>query len=177
MRLPNPLGLALTGLSAQQLKIYEHFGEARVDQIVPPPGSTGITQQQTQSLAPLQQQQQQQQQPVSTVVAAAPAPAPAPPPQQQLKERIAQAQGVPDDIVSFEQLFTAITANCDKAVQLVSEVTETKLADLPPNHSIMAALTQALVIAQTNAIKYPELLLKAAQYAVNCLFTQTHETQ
>ena len=173
MRLPNPLGLALTGLSAQQLKIYEHFGEARVDQIVPPPGSTGITQQQTQSLAPLQQQQQQ---PVSTVVAAAPAPAP-PPPQQQLKERIAQAQGVPDDIVSFEQLFTAITANCDKVVQLVSEVTETKLADLPPNHSIMAALTQALVIAQTNAIKYPELLLKAAQYAVNCLFTQTHENQ
>ena len=93
------------------------------------------------------------------------------------EERIAQAQGVPDDIVSFEQLFTAITANRDKAVQLVSEVTETKLADLPPNHSIMAALTQALVIAQTNAIKYPELLLKAAQYAVNCLFTQTHETQ
>lgn len=167
LRLPNPLGLAPTGLSAQQLKIYEHFGETRVDQIVPPPGSAAITQQQPQSLAPLQQQSQA---PAGVGVGAV-----APPPQQQKERVVAQAQGVPDDIVSFEQLFAAITANCDKAVQLVSEVTETKLADLPPNHSIMAALTQALVIAQSNAIKYPELLLKAAQYAVNCLFTQAHE--
>lgn len=74
----------------------------------------------------------------------------------------------------MEQLFTAITQYCEKAVLLVSEVSESKLSDLPPNHPIMATLTQALTIAQSNALKYPDLLLRAAQYAVNCLFTQVH---
>ena len=101
-------------MSAQQLKIYEHFGEARVDQIVPPPGSTGITQQQNTIISTITTATA-----TTSIYSSSGSTAPAPPPpQQQLKERIAQAQGVPDDIVSFEQLFTAITANCDKPFNL-----------------------------------------------------------
>lgn len=161
LRLPDPLGLAVNGLSGQQLRIYDHFGETRVDDGIPapvPPGSIA-TQPQAQPQHPQAQQlpltQQQQ------------------PQQPQLQQDL--QQGIPEDVISFEQLFAAITSNCDKAIQLLAEVTETKLSDLPPNHPITAALTQALLIAQSNAIKFPELLLKAAQYAVNCLFTQTHE--
>ncbi|RCK57380.1 General negative regulator of transcription subunit 1 [Candida viswanathii] len=162
LRLPEPLGLAANGLGAQQLRIYEHFGEARVEEGIPlPPGAIGQPQpqhHQPHQLPLIQQQQQQQQQQ-----------------QPQHQDLATQQQAIPDDVISFEQLFAAITSNCDKAIQLLSEVTETKLSDLPPNHPITAALTQALLIAQSNAIKFPELLLKAAQYAVNCLFTQTHE--
>lgn len=82
---------------------------------------------------------------------------------------------VQEDSIPVDQLFTAITQSCEKAIQLLSDVTETKLSDLSPSHPIMQSLTQALGIAQANAIKYPELLLKAAQYAVNCLFTQVHD--
>ncbi|CUM64513.1 uncharacterized protein PRCAT00002118001 [Priceomyces carsonii] len=82
---------------------------------------------------------------------------------------------VQDDFATFESLFTAITQNCEKSIQLLSDVQETRLADLDPNHPIMTSLSHALTIAQNNALKYPELLLKAAQYAVNCLFTQAHE--
>ncbi|KAL6454250.1 hypothetical protein SBY92_003711 [Candida maltosa Xu316] len=171
LRLPDPLGLGVNGLSSHQLRIYEHFGETRIEQaIAPPPGTTAGQAVQPQLQQPQQQQQQPQPQPQSQSLQQL---------QQQQQQEFGavqpQVQGVPDDAISFEQLFSAITSNCDKAIQLLTEVTETKLSDLPPNHPIMAALTQALFIAQSNAIKFPELLLKAAQYAVNCLFTQTHE--
>lgn len=79
------------------------------------------------------------------------------------------------DEVLFETLFATITQNCDKAILLLADTPETKLIELAANHPIMAALTHALTVAQTHALKYPELLLKAAQYAVNCLFTQQHD--
>ncbi|KAK6457739.1 CCR4-Not complex component, Not1-domain-containing protein [Scheffersomyces xylosifermentans] len=97
-------------------------------------------------------------------------------PQQQQEVSIGQQVTLQqEDSIPVEQLFSAITQNCEKAISLLNDVSETKLADLSPSHPIMASLTQALAIAQANAVKYPELLLKAAQYAVNCLFTQVHE--
>ena len=96
----------------------------------------------------------------------------APPQEVQVASQIPISQEEP---ITFEQLFAIITQNCEKAIQLLEDVKETKLQELPPSHPIMTALTQALTVAQNNALKYPELLLKAAQYAVNCLFTQTHE--
>ncbi|KAK6886170.1 General negative regulator of transcription subunit 1 [Candida tropicalis] len=144
LRLPDPLGLAVNGLSGQQLRIYDHFGETRVDDGIPAPAPPGSipTQPQAQPQHPQAQQlpltQQQQ------------------PQQPQLQQDL--QQGIPEDVISFEQLFAAITSNCDKAIQLLAEVTETKLSDLPPNHPITAALTQALLIAQSNAIKFPELM-------------------
>ncbi|EDK46785.1 conserved hypothetical protein [Lodderomyces elongisporus NRRL YB-4239] len=197
LRLPEPLGLSTRGLSAQQLKIYEHFGEfsgversnAPTPLIAQPQPHQPLVQQLPQQLPQhlpqhLQQQQlhtlhtnstqhtyQQQQQQVL---------------QQQQPHQLQQiTQDFPahqqqsrmlqEDVASVEQLFAIITQYCEKAINLLADVTETKIADLPPNHPIMTALTQALSIAQANAIKFPDLLLKAAQYAVNCLFTQAHE--
>lgn len=133
LRLPEPLGLNAAGLTSQQLRIYEKFGDE----------ATGHIQGQEPGIPP--------QQPQATLV------------QQQ------------EEAIPIDQLLIAFTQNCERAIQLLSDVSETKLSDLSPNHPIMIALTQALTIAQANTLKYPELLLKAAQYAVNCLFTQTHE--
>ncbi|KAI5950268.1 CDC39 [Candida jiufengensis] len=174
LRLPEPLGLNPRGLSAQQLKIYEQFGELRGDQLgqrVGPP--QGVL------LQPQPQQSQLQAQPSLAQ-------------QQQLPTQLQQTQHnqltqdfplqhqasttmIQEDVITSEHLFTAITQYCEKAIQMVSEVSENKLSDLPPNHPIMTTLTQALAIAQSNASKYPDLLLKSAQYAVNCLFTQIHD--
>ncbi|KAG5419974.1 CDC39 [Candida metapsilosis] len=170
LRLPEPLGLNRKGLNVQQLSIYEHFGELRNDSLdglraagLTPSGAPAI-------LAHPQPQQhpQQQQQPQLQAQ-----PQMQPP---QLGQDFPQQPSslVQEDIMPLEQLFTAITRYCEKAVQLVSEVSENKLSNLPPNHPIMTTLTQALAIAQSNALKYPDLLLRAAQYAVNCLFTQVH---
>ncbi|EGW30545.1 uncharacterized protein SPAPADRAFT_143625 [Spathaspora passalidarum NRRL Y-27907] len=157
LRLPEPLGLNSNGLSAQQLRIYETFGDNANIRPAEVAGAAATTVGAVAGTAAA----------AAVAVDSAIQPAVVPPPQQQV---------VPEEAgVSFEQLFAAITANCEKAVQLVSEVTETRLSDLPPTHPIMTCLTQALAIAQSNTLKYPELLLKAAQYAVNCLFTQTHE--
>lgn len=76
---------------------------------------------------------------------------------------------------TFEQLFNAFTQHCEKAIQLLAEVSETKLSDLSKEHRITVLVNQTLQIAQSNALKFPELLLKAAQYAVNCLFTQAND--
>ena len=76
---------------------------------------------------------------------------------------------------SADQLFSFITQMCDKAIQTLPGIKETALHELPAEHPILQSLSQALALCQTNALKYPELLLKVAQYAVNCLFTQVHE--
>lgn len=80
-----------------------------------------------------------------------------------------------DDFATMDQLFGIITQMCEKALQMVSGVKETSLSELGSDHPILQALTQALSLCQSNALKHPELLLKVAQYAVNCLFTQVHE--
>lgn len=166
LRLPEPLGLNPKGLSPQQLNIYEHFGELRNELLdglraagLTPTGAPAI-------LAHPQPQQLAQQQPQAQMQG----------PSQLGQDFPVQQQTslVQEDIIPLEQLFTAITQYCEKAVLLVSEVSESKLSDLPPNHPIMATLTQALAMAQSNALKYSDLLLRAAQYAVNCLFTQVH---
>ncbi|KAM9933017.1 hypothetical protein OXX80_007357, partial [Metschnikowia pulcherrima] len=76
---------------------------------------------------------------------------------------------------SADQLFSVVTQMCDKAIQTLAGLKETALAELPADHPILQTLSQALALCQANAVKYPELLLKVAQYAVNCLFTQVHE--
>lgn len=82
-----------------------------------------------------------------------------------------------EDVIEFEQLFAAIIQNCEKSIQILSDFKDKKLSDLSPIHPVMLVLTQALTIAQNNSLKYPELLLKFAQYVVNCLFTQFYENQ
>ncbi|OBA21148.1 Not1-domain-containing protein [Metschnikowia bicuspidata var. bicuspidata NRRL YB-4993] len=76
---------------------------------------------------------------------------------------------------SADQLFSFITQLADKAIQTLAGIKETSLHELPADHPILQSLSQALALCQSNAVKYPELLLKVAQYAVNCLFTQVHE--
>lgn len=80
-----------------------------------------------------------------------------------------------DEFATVDQLFNIITQMCEKAIQMLSGVKETNLSELGAEHPILQALTQALSLCQSNALKHPELLLKVAQYAVNCLFTQGHE--
>lgn len=80
-----------------------------------------------------------------------------------------------DDFATMDQLFSIITQMCEKALQMLAGVKETSLSELVADHPILQALTQALSLCQSNALKHPELLLKVAQYAVNCLFTQVHE--
>ena len=138
LNLPEPLGLSVNGLSAQQLRIYETFGAHA-------PLATKVDPQQV------------------------------PQPQVPIQEKVNTQVVVPEEEITFEQLFTAFTQHCEKAIELLSEVSETKLTNLDLTHPITAVLSQALVIAQMNALKFPELLLKAAQYAVNCLFTQVNE--
>ena len=80
-----------------------------------------------------------------------------------------------DELVSVDQLFGIITLICEKAIQLLSGTRETSLSELSADHPILQTLTQALSLSQSNALKHPELLLKVAQYAVNCLFTQAND--
>ncbi|KAK6464630.1 CCR4-Not complex component, Not1-domain-containing protein [Scheffersomyces coipomensis] len=79
------------------------------------------------------------------------------------------------EIYASDQLYNIIQQHSQKAIQLATEAQETTISELNPNHPIMVALSQVLSLAQNNAIKYPELLLKVAQHAVNYLFTQGHE--
>ncbi|CAI5760571.1 unnamed protein product [Candida verbasci] len=179
LRLPEPLGISTKGLSGAQLKIYENFGESKIDMV----SSNGPEQQQQQlaqaqvqnqvapqiAVPPQLQQQQQQQQQIQQQQLAQQQPFP------EQRQAPTQQGFLQEDAITFEQLFTAITQNCEKALLLLSDVKETKLSELPNSHPIMLSLSQALAIAQANAIKFPDLLLKAAQYTVNCLFTQTHD--
>lgn len=85
------------------------------------------------------------------------------------------ASAMYSDNSNADQLFFHITQMCDKAIQLLTTTKETSLSELEPEHQILQSLSRALSLCQANALKFPELLLKVAQYAVNCLFTQTHE--
>ncbi|CAK7909664.1 general negative regulator of transcription subunit 1 [[Candida] anglica] len=162
LKLPPPLGLTPQGLTPNQAKIYENFGSngPKFQGGVAAPVSvpTGTVNTGT---------------PLASTVPSAQVP-PAGTPQQQLaslkQDELAAANAAPTD-----QLFTIITQYCEKAIALLADVKQTKLAELPPDHPIMLALSQILSFAQSNALKNPELLLRAAQYAVNCLFTQGHE--
>lgn len=161
LKLPPPLGLKQEGLSTNQLKIYETFGTN---------GPIANTDSNATAQAPSSIGQS-----VNTVAESSPSAVGAGisnqlTPQQQLA--LLQQE---DSAVSVDQLFSAITQSCEKAIHLLKDTKETQLSDLSPEHPIMVALTHALSIAQSNALKYPELLLKAAQYTVNCLFTQGHE--
>lgn len=145
LKLPAPLGLAPGGLSAGQLAIYESFG----------------------TNGPLVR-------PETAAETPAAAPASVALPVAQVAP-VAQQPMVQQEDASVDQLFAAITQSCERAIHQLGAVKETKLADLGPEHPIMVALSHALAVAQANALKFPELLLKVAQYAVNCLFTQAHE--
>ena len=101
------------------------------------------------------------------------APANVVPPAAQLTPQQAVSALQQDELVSVDQLFGIITLICEKAIQLLSGMRETSLSELSADHPILQTLTQALSsLSQSNALKHPELLLKVAQYAVNCLFTQ-----
>lgn len=80
-----------------------------------------------------------------------------------------------DGTSSVDQLFGVIILLCDRALQSLSGTTKTSLSELGAEHPILHALSQVLSLCQSNSLKHPELLLKVAQYAVNCLFTQLHK--
>lgn len=84
-------------------------------------------------------------------------------------------QGPPGAAGPVDQLFTLITSFCERAMQLLTTVTETSLAELDLTHPISQAFAQVLLLCQSCLVKHPDLLLKVAQYAVNCLFTQSHD--
>ncbi|EGV65584.1 Not1-domain-containing protein [Yamadazyma tenuis ATCC 10573] len=160
LNLQPPLGLKPEGLLPSQLAVYENFSASIVrpevvSQPQAPPQPQGL-----QSLG------QPQAPPTSALLH---------PPQQQQPG----APGLPvpqDDTTAItDQLFAAITQSCDKAISSLADNYTTTLAEIPQDHVIMQCITNVLTLAQGNALKYPELLLKVAQYAVNCLFTQAHE--
>lgn len=172
LHLPPPLGLQTDGLRENQLSIYTGFGTNsyinHAEQTQPTPllaqavaqaSHPGLTQVSSQS------QDASQTQRASLVAPSAPQLTP--------QQPIAGLQQ--DEAASVEQLFGIITLICEKAIQLSVGIRETSLSELGPEHPILQTLTQALSLSQSNALKHPELLLKVAQYAVNCLFTQVHE--
>lgn len=168
LHLPPPLGLPTDGLRDGQLNIYTGFGTnsyiIRTDQAqqsnVPGPSQT------PQFAGPQISQPQD---------AAPRAPANVVPPAAQLTPQQAVSALQQDELVSVDQLFGIITLICEKAIQLLSGTRETSLSELSADHPILQTLTQALSLSQSNALKHPELLLKVAQYAVNCLFTQAND--
>lgn len=177
LQLPPPLGLQTDGLRDSQYSIYTGFGTnsfiIRADQ----------SQQQTQQAAqgqPVQPQQQPTPHNPLAQYAQTSRVVPQLPKQDGLgSDQLTPHQSVAvlqqDDIATVDQLFAIITQMCEKALQMLSGVKETSLSELGADHPILQALTQALSLCQSNALKHPELLLKVAQYAVNCLFTQVHE--
>lgn len=170
LQLPPPLGLRPEGLSPTQMAIYEAFGSNIVhsDSAAQPQMPQGL-----QQVPPTPQGLVASSQPVPNHPPGA-APAQQAVAQQTPQQQVASLQQE-EFAFGIEQLFTAMTQNCDRAIQCLTDAKETSLSQLSPDHPIMGSITNVLAIAQSNALKFPELLLKAAQYAVNCLFTQTHE--
>lgn len=165
LKLPPPLGLNPSGLNSHQLAIYEAFGSNGSRQ----PASTAAIADQTGGATPGQTGAVTVP-PIATAAVGTPLGAAIP-----LAGGLAAASVTSGDEIPIDQLFSIITQYCEKAIQLVSTVKQTKLSELPLDHPIMIALQQTLSFAQANALKNPELLLRTAQYAVNCLFTQGHE--
>lgn len=184
LQLPPPLGLQTDGLRDSQYNIYTGFGTnsfiIRADQ------QTQQNQQQPPHVPPSLQTpggQASQQQAASQIPLSQQGPA-SRGPQLSGQEEFGTGNLTPqqpvaslqqDEFANIDQLFAVITQMCEKALQMLSGVKETSLGELGAEHPILQALTQALSLCQSNALKHPELLLKVAQYAVNCLFTQKHE--
>lgn len=197
--LPFPLGLQREGVRDTQLQIYTNFGSnlaaISAEQLAALP--QGLQPQTKQ--APNMQSQPTRQQPQAPPNAQPQAQQPTligvnqtmpglqpqmgratdatefasqEPPSRQLGPGVSKGE----DNVGLDHLFTVVTQMCEKAIQMLDECQETTLSELSPESPILQALTQATAICQRNAIKYPELLLKVAQFAVNCLFTQVHSS-
>lgn len=189
-QLPPPLGLQPDGLRDSQYSIYTDFGTNsfinRADQAQqqqaqqPQQGQQGVQGAQGQQQPQLAQSERVGQQQTPQNLQSQPSRA-VPQLQQeglvagQLTPQQAAASLQQDEIASMDQLFTVITQMCEKSIQMLSGVQETSLSELGAEHPILQALTQALTLCQSNVLKHPELLLKVAQYAVNCLFTQVHD--
>lgn len=169
LHLPPPLGLQTDGLRENQLNIYTGFGTnsyinraEQTQQSLPPQTAVQASHPGLSQISP-QSQDVNQRAPLNVANA----------PQLTPQQPVAGLQQ--DEIVSVDQLFSIITLICEKGVQLSVGIRETSLSELGPEHPILQTLTQALSLSQSNALRHPELLLKIAQYAVNCLFTQVHE--
>lgn len=158
LNLQLPLGLKPEGLIPTQLAVYENFG-ANVTR------PEALDQAQAQSIPPQALQQTQ-------IPPQVGAPASSQTPQVQTANT---ALAKDDTSSAVEQLFNVIIQNCDKAIQSLTELKEKSLSEIPQDHIILQSITNVLALAQSNALKFPELLLKVAQYAVNCLFTQTND--
>lgn len=191
MQLPPPLGLQPEGLRDSQYSIYTDFGtnsfiiraEQAQQQQQAQQGQQPQQPQQTsqpQQAQLVQSERVNQQQSLQNSLQSQPSRAIT----QLQQDGLVAGQLTPqqdtaslqlDEIASMDQLFSIITQMCEKSIQMLSGVTETSLGELGADHPILQALTQALTLCQNNALKHPELLLKVAQYAVNCLFTQVHE--
>lgn len=165
--LPPPLGLRAEGLTPNQMAIYENFG------VLLPIGVQGIPTPNNQAgpitgpivAAPAVP-------PGPIVGATAPVTAPAAPP---AFVAGTGAGAIPAPDFTIEQTFALITQNCEQAIQKITD-NYTRLDQLPPDHPIMQCITNILTLTQKFLLKSPELILKVAQYAVNCLFTQVHES-
>lgn len=171
MLLPPPLGLQSDGLRDSQYSIYTGFGT----------NSFIIRADQAQVQAPQAPQappnlQAPAQQPSQIPMSQVPTRAPGDDFGQGNMTPQQQMAGLQlEDLSNIDQYFQLITQTCEKALQMLSGVKETSLSEIGAEHPIYQAITLALSICQSNALKHPELLLKVAQYAVNCLFTQKHE--
>ena len=187
LQLPFPLGLPREGVRDAQLQIYSNFGSntASISAEHLSPAAPGLlaAARQTQGLQPPHMR--------CTQVASAGGAPGAMQAQMargndsaeyaahdrvrmgQLSDGVASA-GLKADVVGIDHLFSVVTQLCEKAVLMLDDCQETSLAELGPDSLIVQALVQATAICQRNAANFPELLLKVAQYAVNCLFTQTH---
>lgn len=167
--LPYPLGLPREGVRDVQLLVYTRFGTnsgaGTADQM-------GVTVPNVNFRQPHQQQQ-------------APGPHPLLQPHPQLgivrdteQDFLNQERHITkaDNNAGLEHWFNVVTQLCEKAIVMLDECSETLLLDMSPDSPVVQALLQATTICQRNAVKYPELLLKVAQYAVNCLFTQVHSS-
>lgn len=180
--LPPPLGLQQDGLRDSQLNIYYSFGSNTVGR--PEPQNTHRqTPQLSVPQAQLQPQVVQapgsQQDPLNAASlsqatfheeSSGRGSVPS-----QITPQQASAVMQPDDLATVDQLCAMITQMCEKVIQMLSSVKENNLSELSADHPILQTVSQALNLCQSNALKHPDLLLKVAQYAVNCLFTQTHE--
>ncbi|CCH44325.1 CCR4-NOT transcription complex subunit 1 [Wickerhamomyces ciferrii] len=139
--LPDPLSLKQTGVTPQQLSVYESFGKHRTSSpgIVPPQEVQPRVQ--AQAMAP------------ASSVNGLPPHVPQQSPQ-----------------VTIEQTFTYIQTLVDNLLRSISEVPQSKLSDLAPETPIKLLINQIFGIAARSLSK-EQLLLKIAQFIVNALFT------
>ncbi|CAH6723741.1 general negative regulator of transcription subunit 1 [[Candida] jaroonii] len=162
VNLPLPLGIKAEGLAANQLSIYENFGVNIIRESVPLQSQPPQPQPpQPQPPQPQPPQQQQQQPPMGMV--------------QSIPPNLPHGPMIQEEIMPAEQLFMVISQHCDRLVASSLEVKQSSLSELTPDHPLMQSIGTILSLAQSNALKFPELLLKVAQYAVNCLFTQNND--